>query len=81
MLHFFDSILQRKEGFFPYVFEDLAIEILDSNENLKIAFKKKRKENQEFSENSYEQLYYIYSRSKYAEKEYLRYPIHRVLRN
>ncbi len=77
--NFFDIILQRKEGFSPYVFEDLAIEILNNNPQLKKDFDKLKKEDSEFSKNWYRQLNYIYKNSKYAEKSYLQYPVYRVI--
>jgi len=76
--NFFDIILQRKEYFSPYVFEDLALEILENNPQLKTAFDLKKEYDPEFASNSYAQLDYIYQHSKYAEKEYMRYPIYRI---
>ncbi len=77
--NFFDTILQRKEGFSPYVFEDLAVEILKNNPELKKQFDLKKKQDQKFSKNWYAQLNYIYKHSKYLEKAYLQYPIYRIL--
>ena len=77
--NFFDIILQKKEGFSPYVFEDLAIEILNNNPQLKADFNKLKNEDPDFSKNWYRQLNYIYKNSKYAEKSYLQYPVYRVL--
>lgn len=79
--NFFDIILQQKEGFSPYVFEDLAIEILNNNSKLKSEFEQKKKDNAAFSNNWYAQLNYIYMHSKYYEKAHLQYPIYRVLYN
>ncbi len=79
--NFFDIILQQKEGFSPYVFEDLAVEILNDNPKLKSEFEQKKKENVEFSNNWYAQLNYIYMHSKYYEKAHLQYPVYRVLHN
>lgn len=77
--NFFDAILQRKEGFSPYVFEDLAIQILEKNPELKTEFENKKLNDKSFAENGYEQLNWIYKHSKYYEKAYLRYPIYRIL--
>lgn len=77
----FDVILQQKEGFSPYVFEDLAIEILNNNTKLKFEFEQKKKGNLAFSNNWYAQLNYIYMHSKYYEKTHLQYPVYRVLHN
>ncbi len=79
--NFFDIILQQKEGFSPYVFEDLAFEILNNDPKLRSEFEQKKKENVDFSNNWYAQLNYIYMHSKYYEKAHLQYPVYRVLYN
>lgn len=76
--NFFDTILQRKEGFSAYVFEDLALEILANNPDIKSALEKKKGEDKEFAENGYAQLMFIYDLSEHKEKAYLRYPILRI---
>ena len=73
--NFFDTILQRKEGFSAYVFEDLALEILANNPGIKTALEKKKSEDEAFSKNGYAQLMFIYELSEHKEKAYLRYPI------
>jgi len=73
--NFFDTIIQRKEGFSAYVFEDLALEILTKNPEIKIALEKKKVEDEAFSENGYAQLMFIYELSEHKEKAYMRYPI------
>ena len=78
--NFFDIILQKKEGFSPYVFEDLAKEILENNDELRMKYEKKKEEGLTFSNSWYQQLNYIYQNSKYAEKAYLQYPIYRILK-
>jgi len=77
--NFFDTILQKKEGFSPYVFEDLAIEILNNDKDLRSKFELLKKEDENFNNNWYEQLNFIYKNSKYQEKAYLQYPIYRVI--
>lgn len=77
--NFFDTILQKKEGFSPYVFEDLALEILNKNPKLKSDFEQLKKEDKDFSNNWYAQLNYIYKHSKYNEKAYLQYPVYRII--
>ncbi|MGB0915867.1 MAG: hypothetical protein ACPGVI_07325, partial [Crocinitomicaceae bacterium] len=71
--NFFDSYLQQKEYFSPYVFEDKAIEILKNNPGIKIELEKKRIESEAFRNSTWNQLYFIYQRSKYYE------PSHNVL--
>ncbi|MFO8146590.1 MAG: M14 family metallopeptidase [Bacteroidota bacterium] len=78
--NFFDSILQQKEGFSPYVFEDTAKKLLDENPELKKEFDEKKRSDREFSQNSYAQLSWIHKQSEHYEKSHLRYPVFRVSR-
>ncbi len=77
--NFFDTILQQKEGFSPYVFEELAKDLLEENDALRSALEKKKSEDPEFAGNWYAQLSYIYEHSDYAEKSFLRYPVYRLV--
>lgn len=76
--NFFDSVLQQKEGFSPYVFEDLAEEILTENPEIEDEFEERRENEPEFAANGYAQLDWILKQSKYYEKSHLRYPIFRL---
>ncbi len=76
--NFFDAILQQKEGFSPYVFEDTAKVMLDNNDQLRIEFQKKKENDKDFSENWYMQLNWLYQQSIHAEKAYMQYPIYRI---
>jgi hypothetical protein len=78
--NFFDTILQQKEGFSPYVFEDLAMQILEENPSLNKQFQQKRTDEPAFAENWYAQLNYIYERSEYHEKAFMQYPVYRILK-
>jgi len=75
--NFFDTILQQKEGFSPYVWEDKAQELLTHNEKLRSAFQEKKKDTA-FVKNWYAQLDWIHKQSDYYEKAHMRYPIYRV---
>ena len=75
--NFFDTILQQKEGFSAYVFEDLAIEILANNPEIKSALEEKKSKDESFADDGYAQLLFIYNLSEHREKAYLRYPIYR----
>ncbi|MBZ9788066.1 M14 family metallopeptidase [Psychroflexus sp. CAK57W] len=77
--NFFDSILQQKENFSPYVFEDLALDILENNSELKAEFEEKQKNDSQFAKDWYAQLDWIHKRSKHYETAHLTYPIVRVL--
>jgi hypothetical protein len=77
--NFFDPILQQKEHFSFYVFEDLALKILEEQPVIKTALETAKRENQRLAESAYLQLEFIYQRSQYREPEYMRYPIFRVM--
>jgi len=76
--NFFDAILQQKEHFSAYVFEDIANELLRSDQVLKAAFDKKKATDQEFANSSRAQLDFIYRRSPYYERTHRLYPIVRL---
>jgi hypothetical protein len=76
--NFFDAILQQKEGYSAYVFEDLAVQILKEDRDLKSKFDEKLKRDVEFAKNAEKQLDWIYENSVYFEKAYLKYPIFRI---
>ncbi|WP_313806901.1 M14 family zinc carboxypeptidase [Flavobacterium sp.] len=76
--NYFDAILQQKEYYSPYVFEDLAKKVLDENPKLKAELEQKRKTDKDFAENGAAQLDWVYKNSKYFEKSYLQYPIYRL---
>ena len=78
--NFFDTILQQKEGFSPYVFEELAEEILMDNPQLAEEFKQKLNDESEFKDNWYAQLAWIHKHSQYYEQAHNRYPIYRLLK-
>ncbi|UII33705.1 M14 family metallopeptidase [Fulvivirga ulvae] len=77
--NFFDTILQQKEHFSPYVFEDIAWLLLEENSELEKAFEKKKNEDKEFADNWYAQLNFIYMHSPYYEKAYMQYPVYRLV--
>ncbi|HSP12115.1 MAG TPA: M14 family metallopeptidase [Salegentibacter sp.] len=78
--NFFDPILQQKEGFSPYVFEDEAKELLDNDSELREEFEEKKRKEPEFANNTYAQLSWLHKRSDHYEKSHLRYPVFRVPR-
>jgi hypothetical protein len=76
--NFFDTILQQKEGFSPYVWEDRALKLLKENPELEKEFELRKKENLEFSKNWYAQLDWLYKKSEHYEQAHLQYPIYRL---
>ncbi|MAP79717.1 MAG: hypothetical protein CL526_01390 [Aequorivita sp.] len=76
--NFFDAILQQKEGFSPYIWEDLAEQFLNDNPSIKAKFNAKKQSDLNFANNWYLQLDWLHKQSPYYEKSHLRYPIIRV---
>jgi hypothetical protein len=74
--NFFDSYLQQKEYFSSYVFIDKIEEILNNDLKLKKEYELKKKEDNSFASSEWDQLYFIYKRSKYFEKSYNRLPVY-----
>ncbi|MBK9424792.1 MAG: hypothetical protein IPN54_11795 [Bacteroidetes bacterium] len=64
---FFDSILQQKEWFSSYVFDEMAASILEKNPGLKKELETKRAADKDFAENGFAQLYFIYKNSAWFE--------------
>ncbi|ULC58926.1 M14 family metallopeptidase [Flaviramulus sp. BrNp1-15] len=77
--NFFDTILQQKEGFSPYVWEGKAQEILARNPKLQIAFNTKKSYNKDFANNWYAQLDWLHKQTEYYEKAHLQYPVYRII--
>ncbi|MFH6604773.1 M14 family metallopeptidase [Maribacter algicola] len=78
--NYFDTILQQKEGFSPYVFEDEALEMLRNDPQLKEAFEAKKTGEEDFAQNWYAQLDWLFKRSEHYETAHLQYPVYRILK-
>jgi hypothetical protein len=76
--NFFDSVLQRKEYFSSYVFEDTAAELLRNDPELRAAYED-WKSTQAADRSPWNDLYFIYSRSPLAEPDFMMYPVARIL--
>lgn len=76
--NFFDTILQQKEGFSPYVWEDRAKALLIQYPKLQVDFNLKKTYDQDFANNWYAQLEWLHKQSVYYEKAHLQYPIYRL---
>ena len=77
--NFFDTILQQKEGYSDYVFEDLASDYLKNNTEIRTRFEQKKATDKNFAENPAAQLDWIHKNSPYYEKAHFSYPIYRIL--
>ncbi|MDX6189754.1 M14 family metallopeptidase [Flavobacterium sp. Fl-318] len=77
--NFFDAILQQKEHYSEYVFEDTAAKLLKENPQLKAELESKKQNDATFAKSPEAQLEWIYKHSAYYEKAHLQYPVYRVL--
>jgi hypothetical protein len=77
--NFFDAILQQKEGYSDYRWEDIAAEVLKNNPDLKQKLEAKKLADPDFAKNASAQLNFIYKNSPYYEPAHLRYPVYRLL--
>lgn len=79
--NFFDSILDMKEHYSAYVFEDTANALLKSNPSLRAKLEEKQAIDTAFSKNANAQLDFVYKNSDYYEKTHNRYPVARLMVN
>lgn len=77
--NFFDSILDMKEHYSAYVFEDTAAELLKNNPDLKNKLEARKSADPEFAKNGAAQLDFVYKNSDYYEKTHNRYPVARLV--
>lgn len=75
--NFFDAILQQKEYFSSYVFEDVAIEYLEKDAELRAEFEQKKAEDQDFAKDARAQLDFVYKRSPHYENTHNLHPVAR----
>jgi hypothetical protein len=75
--NFFDSMLQQKEWFSDYIFEDDAEQMLTNNPELREEFDAKKAADPAFAENHWWMLYWLYQRSEHFEDSFNRYPVYR----
>lgn len=78
--NFFDAVLQQKEGYSDYRWDDLAAEVLKKDPALKGKLEEKKKADEKFAANGPAQLDFIYKNSKYYEPGHNRYPVYRLVR-
>ncbi|MCE2710989.1 MAG: hypothetical protein LW688_00430 [Cryomorphaceae bacterium] len=74
--NYFDSYLQQKEYFSPYVFEDKAAQLLKQDPELAKEFQKKRDLDDQFRESQWDQLFFIYKHSPYYEQTDYHLPVY-----
>lgn len=76
---FFNSIFERKEYFEFYSMEPIAVEMLNSDEELKNEFYQLLETDENFKTNPYARLSFFYERSPYYDEQLNVYPVLRVI--
>lgn len=78
--NFFDGVMQRKEGFSAYVFEETALTMLELDPELKVEFERERASNPDLME-ARGQLEWLYQRSEHYEGSVNRYPVYQSIQS
>ena len=76
--NFFDAILQQKEGYSDYRWEDVAEVWIKDHPEVMTALEEKKKSDSAFARNARAQLNFVYHRSPWYEPAHLRYPVYRL---
>ncbi|MEO8861680.1 MAG: hypothetical protein ABI358_09665, partial [Ginsengibacter sp.] len=76
--NFFDAILQQKEGYSDYRWDEIAAKLLENDPGLNSKFRQKKEADTSFAKNASAQLNFIYKNSCYYEVAHLRYPVYRI---
>jgi hypothetical protein len=78
--NFFDAVLQQKEGYSDYRWEDVAAEYIKQHPEVKQQLEEKKKSDSAFATSSSAQLNFVYKHSPYYEPAHLRYPVYRLMK-
>jgi hypothetical protein len=76
--NFFDAILQQKEGYSDYRWEDVAAEVLRMDPSLRQKLSERKQRDSIFEKNASAQLEFIYKNSPYYEPVHMRYPVFKL---
>ncbi len=76
--NFFDAILQQKEGYSNYRWEDVAGDFLASHPEIQQQLADKKKADPAFAASVNAQLDFVYKQSPWYEPAHLRFPIYRL---
>lgn len=76
--NFFDNILDQREYFSSYGFEENALKYLNEHPDFKKEFQEKQKNDAEFAKNHRAQLAWIYNKSEWFELTWKRYPVGKI---
>jgi hypothetical protein len=77
--NFFDPILEQKEHFSSYVFEETATAFLKKNPDIRKKLDDKKAADPAFAANGKEQLNFVFENSPYYEPAHLEYPVYRLI--
>jgi hypothetical protein len=73
---FFNSILEKKEHFSDYVFEDMALQLLKEEPALRARFEQWKAANPQLLSDQQQVLGFIFENcARYAEPQWRRYPV------
>ncbi len=76
--NFFDAILQQKEGYSDYRWEDVAAKFLEDHPDLRVKLEQRKIDDAKFAGSAAAQLDFVYKNSPYYETAHLRYPVYRI---
>lgn len=77
--NFFDAVLQQKEWFSDYTFEDIAADLLKKDPALRQALEARRAADPAFANDAWAQLCFIHRRSPWSEPHFRYHPVMRVM--
>ena len=76
--NFFDGILQAKEGYSDYRWDQVAAGLLAQDTGLQHKLAEAKSKDPQFAGNAAAILRFIYMNSPYAEKSYMAYPVYKL---
>jgi hypothetical protein len=76
--NFFDNILDQREYFSSYGFEENALKYLKEHPDFSKKFQEKRNSDPDFAQNHRAQMAFIYNNSEWHEKTWKRYPVGKI---
>ena len=76
--NYFDAVLQQKEGYSDYRWEQVAAQWLHSHPELRQQLEEKKKTDTAFARNSSAILNWVYRNSPYYEPTHMRHPVFRI---
>jgi hypothetical protein len=76
--NFFDAVLQRKEYYSDYRWEDVAADYLKQHPKVKTLLEEKKKTDTAFANSAQQQLYFVYVHSPFSEPGHMRIPVFRI---